>query len=104
MKTKTLALLSILLLSGCATKRPPPAVEAPPPEPATELLPAWPGLGDADRTVLLGGWESEARTDHPLVGTHHGDGSVRGQNHDTRVRAAAYSAAWTSIATPSIAP
>ncbi len=68
MKTKTLALLSILLLSGCATKRPPPAVEAPPPEPATELLPAWPGLGDADRTVLLGGWESEARTDHPLVG------------------------------------
>ncbi len=54
-----------LLLVGCAAHRPAPTPE---PEPPTELLPAWPGLADVERTALLGGWTSEARAEHPLVG------------------------------------
>jgi uncharacterized iron-regulated protein len=60
-------LLLCLLLAGCATKRP-PVVEPSPAEAAPELLPDWPGLADAERTPLLGGWKSDVRTEHPLVG------------------------------------
>ncbi len=59
------ALSLCLFLVGCAAHRP-----TPPPEPAppAELLPQWPGLAGAERTALLGGWASEARAEHPLVG------------------------------------
>lgn len=60
----------LMLLAGCAAKQATaPATE--PAEPAPVDAPddgPWPGLADADRTVLPGGWQSEARQDHPLVG------------------------------------
>ena len=73
--------LALALVAGCATRGAPPATSVdPPPEGAAESQDpagtpdegAWPGINDAERTRVIGGWESEARQDHPLVGIRWG--------------------------------
>ena len=73
----------LLLLGGCAAHRgpAPEPIPEPAPESVPELLPAWPGLADAERTALLGGWRSDVRVEHPLVGVrwHVADGRPMGR-------------------------